>query len=218
MRLRAKGYYKGKVNGKYDAATKAAVSDYQLVAKLTRDGMAGPATLSSLFSSKAPKADPKVIKAATATPAPAAATPAPTKAPKPAATPKPSSASSSKADKVIAAAKAKLGKPYVFGAVGPNSYDCSGLTMYAYKTVGLSLPHSAYLVGYNVGKKVSRNQLKRGDIVCFNTVADSDLSDHVGIYLGGGSFLHASSGQGRVVISSLTGYYARVFSWGRSVF
>ena len=63
-----------------------------------------------------------------------------------------------------------------------------------------------------------RSRLKRGDIVCMNTITDSDLSDHVGIYLGGGKFVHASSAAGKVIISSVTsGYYNRVFSWGRRI-
>ena len=235
MRLRSKGYYSGKINGKYDAATKTAVMAYQIAARLTKDGKAGPETLASLYSAKAPKASQRVLAAAatvapapTATPKPTAApkptetpkptaAPKPTSAPKPAATQKPAKKTSSKAEKVISLAKAKLGKPYVFGAVGPRSYDCSGLLMEAYREAGVSLPHSAYTIGYSIGKKVSRSDLERGDIVCFNTIADSDLSDHVGVYLGGGSFLHASSGQGRVVISTLTGFYANAFSWGRSV-
>lgn len=221
LRLRSKGYYAGKINGKYTDATQAAVKAYQAAAGLKQDGAAGPATLRSLFSPKAPKAgtnagNAEATPAPSATPKPTAA-PAPSATPKPSSTPKPSNSSSSRADKVIAAAKAKLGRPYVLGAVGPSSYDCSGLTRYAYGKVGISLPHSAYQVGYRSGSKVSRDDLKRGDIVCFNTVSDGDLVDHVGIYLGGGSFIHASSGQGRVVISSLTGYYARAFSWGRSV-
>lgn len=233
LRLRAKGYFTDKANGVYGATTQAAVKAYQAAAKLAQDGAAGPATLRSLYAASAPKASAK--PAATPAPSKPEPTPAPkpTATPKPASTPKPaataapkptktptgkgSSNSSSKAEKVIAIAKSKLGKPYVFGSNGPNSYDCSGLLMVAYGAVGLSLPHSACNIGYGIGKKVSRDELERGDIVCFNTVADGDLVDHVGIYLGGGSFLHASSGQGRVVISTLTGFYANAFSWGRSV-
>ena len=68
-------------------------------------------------------------------------------------------------------------------------------------------------------KQVDINSLKRGDLVCFNTVADEDLTDHVGIYLGGGYFLHASSVARQVIVSQLkSGYYNRVFSWGRRIF
>ena len=65
----------------------------------------------------------------------------------------------------------------------------------------------------------SVSELRRGDLVYFNTISDGDLSDHAGIYLGAGYFIHASSGQGKVVVSSLaSGYYNQVFSWGRRVF
>lgn len=129
------------------------------------------------------------------------------------------SSRTSKADKVIDAAMDKLGKPYVYAATGPNSFDCSGFTLYAYKQINISLPHSAYSQGYTCGTKVSRSELKRGDLVCLNTVSDGDLCDHVGIYLGNGQFIHASSGTGKVIISTLdSGYYMSVFSWGRSLF
>ena len=60
--------------------------------------------------------------------------------------------------------------------------------------------------------------LQPGDLVFFNTIADSDLSDHTGIYIGNGDFIHASSGGGHVMISSmLKGYYYTNFSWGRRV-
>ena len=130
-----------------------------------------------------------------------------------------SGSSGSKADKVIAAAKAQLGKPYVLASSGMSSFDCSGLTSYCYKQVGVYLSRSAQAQGYNNGSKLSKSELKAGDIVCFDTEDDdSDLSDHVGIYLGGGKFIHASSAAGKVIISNLySGYYARVFSWGRRV-
>lgn len=140
--------------------------------------------------------------------------------PSPAATPAPAKAKqtdSAKADKVVAAALVQLGKPYVYGATGMSSFDCSGLTRYAYGLVGISLPHSAYAVGYSSGEKVERTQLRKGDIVCFNTISDGDQSDHVGIYIGSNQFVHASSGQRKVVISSLSGYYLENFSWGRRV-
>lgn len=121
-------------------------------------------------------------------------------------------------ERVAAIAVAQFGKPYVWGTEGPDTFDCSGLTFYAFKNgAGITLKRSAYEQGYD--KTYQRitdvNQIKRGDIVCFNTVdADQDLSDHTGLYLGGGDFIHASSGQGKVVVSTLKeGYYSRVFSW-----
>ena len=125
-----------------------------------------------------------------------------------------------KLEHAIYSAQEKLGKPYVYGATGPNSFDCSGLTQYSFKTVGVSLKRSAYSQGYDSGydKITGVENLRRGDLVFFNTISDSDLSDHVGIYLGGGCFIHASSGGHKVVVSNLTtGYYNRVFSWGRRI-
>jgi len=125
-----------------------------------------------------------------------------------------------KLEHVIYVAQSNLSKPYVYGATGPKSFDCSGLTQYCFKKISVSLKRSAYSQGYDSSyTKVSgTGNLKRGDLVFFNTISDSDLSDHVGIYLGGGCFIHASSGGHKVVVSNLTsGYYNRVFSWGRRI-
>lgn len=120
---------------------------------------------------------------------------------------------------VIAAAAEKLGCKYVYGNSGPNVFDCSGFTKYVFKKVGTHLSGSAHGQGYGKGEKISYADLKAGDIVCFDTVeSDTDQSDHVGIYLGDGEFIHASSAKGEVIISSMKGgYYKRTFSWGRRV-
>ena len=121
---------------------------------------------------------------------------------------------------VIYVAQNQLGKPYVYGATGTSSYDCSGLTYYSFRKIGVTLPRTAQSQGYDDDfRQVSSvSDLQRGDLVFFNTVSDSDQCDHTGIYLGDGWFIHASSGSGRVVVSTLaSGYYNRVFSWGRRV-
>ncbi|MBE5807800.1 MAG: hypothetical protein E7317_05620, partial [Clostridiales bacterium] len=127
---------------------------------------------------------------------------------------------SARIEYIIYVAQNQLGKPYVFGATGTSSFDCSGLTMYSFKQGGVSLLRTAYEQGYNnnYSKISSISDLKRGDLVFFNTVSDSDLCDHTGIYLGAGWFIQASSGQHKVVVSTLTsGYYNRTFSWGRRI-
>lgn len=101
----------------------------------------------------------------------------------------------------VAAAMAELGKPYVWAAGGPETFDCSGLTMYAYAQVGVSLPHSSY-AQWNMGVPVSKDQLEPGDLVFF------DGLNHVGMYIGGGQFVHAPHTGDVVKISSLSGYYA----------
>ncbi len=126
-----------------------------------------------------------------------------------------------KLEYVIYVAQNQLGKPYVYAANGPSSYDCTGFTKYCFKQIGVNLQRTALNQGYDETymKISSISDLRRGDLVYLNTVADADLSDHAGIYLGAGYFIHASSGQHKVVISTLaSGYYNRVFSWGRRVF
>ena len=125
-----------------------------------------------------------------------------------------------KLEYVIYVAQNQLGKPYVYGAEGPSSYDCTGLTYHAFRQIGITLKRTAYNQGYDETYARIENpaDLKRGDLVFFDTVSDKDLSDHAGIYLGGGWFIHASSGQGKVVVSTLaSGYYSRVYSWGHRV-
>ena len=132
------------------------------------------------------------------------------------------SSSNATVDKVVALAKAQSGKPYVYGTAGPNSFDCSGFTYYVFKNAaGVTLKRTAESQGYDSAyTKISGTaDLKVGDLVFFNTNSnDSDLCDHSGIYLGGGSFIHASSAGGKVITSSLSsGYYSRTYSWGRRV-
>lgn len=100
---------------------------------------------------------------------------------------------------VIEFALAQRGDRYVWATSGPNTYDCSGLVLRAFKQIGISLPHFTGTM-MNRGFKVDRANLKRGDIV-FPT------SGHVGIYLGNNQFVHASSGQGKVVTGKLYSFY-----------
>lgn len=96
-----------------------------------------------------------------------------------------STSPSTKAGKVISFAKKQLGKPYVWGATGPNSYDCSGLTQDAWKAAGVSLPRTTW-DQVKVGTKVAKSQMRPGDLVFFY----DDIS-HVGIYAGNGKIIHA---------------------------
>lgn len=112
----------------------------------------------------------------------------------------------SKAAHVISSAQSKLGSTYVYGDTGKAGYDCSGLIYSIYKNeLGISLPRSSReQSGY--GTQVSKSDLQAGDLVFFNTTG-SGVS-HVGIYIGDGQFIHASSGQKKVITSSLDeGYY-----------
>jgi cell wall-associated NlpC family hydrolase len=102
-----------------------------------------------------------------------------------------------------------LGVPYVWGGASPSGFDCSGLTMYAYAQVGISLPHFTG-AQWNSGAHVSRSQLAPGDLVFFY----SGLS-HVGLYVGGGTFIHAPHTGDVVKLSSLNdSWYASEFQGG----
>ena len=96
-----------------------------------------------------------------------------------------SSGYATKAAKAVAFAEAQLGKPYVWGATGPNSYDCSGLTQAAWKAAGVDLPRTTW-DQVKVGVRVSVDELQPGDLVFFY----NDIS-HVGLYIGGGMMIHA---------------------------
>ena len=104
-----------------------------------------------------------------------------------------------------AIAQQYLGVPYVWGGASPSGFDCSGLVVYVYGRLGVSLPH--YTVSlWNSGAHVSRDQLAPGDLVFFYSL------DHVGIYLGGGLFIHAPHTGTVVQISSLnSSWYASAY-------
>ena len=101
-----------------------------------------------------------------------------------------------------------LGKPYKYGAAGPNAFDCSGFTSFIYKQSGYKINRSSLDQYRNTGTTVSKADLLPGDLVFFRTTSKNTVT-HAGIYIGGGQFVHASSGKSRsVVISSInTGYY-----------
>ena len=127
-----------------------------------------------------------------------------------------------KLEYVIYVAQSQLGKPYVWGSFGPNQFDCVGFTYYCFGKIGISLKQTAYSQGYDnrFAKITDISDLKRGDLVFFNTESDGDLSDHASIYLGKGYFIHCSSAKGKVIVSSLSEagtYYNRNFTWGRRV-
>ena len=109
---------------------------------------------------------------------------------------------------VVGIAMQYLGVPYVWGGASPSGFDCSGLVMYVFAQVGVSLPHSSY-AQYGMGSPVSRDQLQPGDLVFFDGLG------HVGIYVGGGSFIHAPHSGDVVKISSLSGWYASTYVGAR---
>jgi cell wall-associated NlpC family hydrolase len=98
---------------------------------------------------------------------------------------------------VVDFAKSRLGCPYVWAASGPGSFDCSGLTMWAYAKIGISLPHSS-AEQINCGQRVSRANLQPGDLVFFGSPIH-----HVGMYVGGGQMIEAPYSGASVRIRSM---------------
>jgi peptidoglycan DL-endopeptidase CwlO len=109
--------------------------------------------------------------------------------------------------RVVQIAEQYLGYPYVWGAAGPDAFDCSGLVTYVYAQVGISLPHFA-AAQWNYGTYVSIDQLRPGDLVFFAAL------DHVGIYIGNGEYIEAPHPGGVVQITSLSDPWAAANYYG----
>ena len=229
-RLYALGYLSktGSIDGSYGTTTAAAITLFQGCNNITVSGGCNPTTLRRLYSTSAAKLP------SGKTPADVVISPTVSDGNQSSNSTTISSSLASKTDYYSSSMSAaqkleyaiycgqnQLGKPYVYGTSGTSSFDCSGFSLYCFKQIGVTLKRTAQLQGYDetYTKIESVSGLKRGDLVFFNTVSsDSDMCDHSGIYLGSGWFIHASSGQAKVVVSNLSsGYYNRVFSWGRRV-
>lgn len=194
QRLKDLLYFNSSCTGYFGSKTLAAVKAFQKKNGLTADGVAGAKTLGLMYSTKAVTgelSEDEKLKI--------------------------------KIDNMIEHAKGYLGAKYVRGANGPKAFDCSGLTTTVFKeAMGYTMTRTAYTQGYNNFGRVIKNmsELKKGDLVFFNTNAnDSDLCDHVGIYIGNNEFIHASSSEGKVIISDITKrWWKEIFSWGKRVF
>jgi cell wall-associated NlpC family hydrolase len=120
---------------------------------------------------------------------------------------------SSTALAAVRVALGQLGKPYVFGAEGPSTYDCSGLVQYAYAYAGIALPRTAR-PQYRVSRPVPPTQLQPGDLLFFATDRSNwQTIHHVGIYLGGGRMVHAPTTGDVVRIAPV--WWAEFFGAGR---
>lgn len=120
---------------------------------------------------------------------------------------------SGKGATVVATAKNYIGSKYVYGATGPNSFDCSGFTQYVFKLHGVSLNRTA-AAQYSNGVAVNRTNLQPGDLVMFGKSG----INHVGIYIGGGQIVHAANPSRGVTIDTITsGYYNNNYVGARRV-
>ncbi|MDU7361780.1 MAG: NlpC/P60 family protein [Propionibacteriaceae bacterium] len=103
-----------------------------------------------------------------------------------------------RAQTVISTALAQVGKRYVHGATGPNSFDCSGLTTYAFRQVGVSLPRTSRGQYSGAGRRVSTSEIQPGDLVFYY-----GGPSHVGIYIGGGKIVHAANPRSGINVTGL---------------
>jgi cell wall-associated NlpC family hydrolase len=139
--------------------------------------------------SPSPTATPSPTANATPTPTPTPSpTPSPTPTPPPPTSPPPPPASGAQA--AIDFAKAQIGEPYRYGAAGPNSWDCSGLTMMAWKAGGKSLPHYS-VAQYEQSTPITVGELQPGDLLFWGNSSKSSSIYHVALYVGGGEMIHA---------------------------
>lgn len=209
-----------KATGYYNESTKDAVKAFQKRHKLTDDGKVGALTIAKLTSNTVLKALPKTntqksnsnVSVAKNSPKPnrdaGSSTSGVSTSPAPAA-----ASNSNGVNALISVASSKLGTPYVWGSKGPSSFDCSGFVYWCLNNVGVS---QSYLTssGWRNANKYTRinnfSDIQAGDIVV--------VSGHVGIAIGNGEVIDASSSNGRVVRRSLSGWWANNFKVAWRIF
>src|SRR5438093_2587807 len=175
------------------------------IAKLQAEEQARQTRLAAQARARA--ASPKPQTQPSSQPSHASA-PAPNPSPQPSPPPS-SSPPPAVPEGVVAIALRYLGVPYRWGGASPSGFDCSGFLVYVFAKVGVYLPHSSYMQ-FHLGHYVSRSQLQPGDAVFFNGAS------HVGIYIGGGQFVHAPHTGDVVKISSLhESWYSSTYAGAR---
>lgn len=171
QRSLTKAGYSVPATGYFGTMTRSALIRYQKANGVPATGTAATLTWTALQGGKANASRGAATPAAAAAPAAAAPEAAP---------------ASGAAGKAVSFALAQQGKPYGYGATGPSSYDCSGLTMAAYRAAGISIPRTSQAQASG-GRTVSLSQAQPGDIVVYYSGAS-----HVGLYIGNGKIVHSS--------------------------
>ncbi|MEJ1517390.1 C40 family peptidase [Bacillus cereus] len=189
--LRKLNYFNANSTGYFGTITKSSVMQFQSDKGLSADGIVGPNTKAAIANA---------LNGASTYNPPA------------------HESSSSKADAIISTAKKYLGVPYVWGGTSPSGFDCSGFVYYVLRQHGINnLPRVSYDM-FNVGTSVNKSDLRAGDLVYFKNTYREGIS-HVGIYIGDGQFIQASSGDEKVKISNLSGsYYIQHYAGAKRVF
>ncbi len=206
-RLQALKYLKAGSTGYFGTDTEAAIKSFQKRNGLYADGNVGEQTREMLYSANA-----RVAKTSSSSGGSSSGSTSTSNGNQPVVVGDPDNAS---ADALIAFAITQLGKPYVRGGKGPNSFDCSGFVYYTLNNVGFKIRYmtSRTWRDANYPTITNMNDIKKGDILCFN--------GHVGIYMGDGRMIDASSSNGKIVIRSnifASSYWTRNFRNAKRVF
>ena len=125
------------------------------------------------------------------------------------------SGSSNLASRIVSTAKQYIGVPYVWGGSTPNGFDCSGFVQYVFRQHGISLPRTT-TEQYQIGTYVTKSKLQVGDLVFLQNTYREGIS-HVGIYVGDGKMIHASSSKGVVISDLSTSYYVNHYYGARRI-
>ncbi len=190
------GYMDIAPTGYYGDITEAAVKAFQKEYGLERDGIAGKQTIGKIETLSDGKAQISA-KSAVMT--------------------KASRGEDSVADKLIGFAKRFIGVRYRWGGTTPKGFDCSGFTKYVFDNIGVDLNRTSTSQAAQ-GERVSKSGLQPGDLVFFDTNGGHNRINHVGIYIGGGRFIQASSTGTGVTISDIdSGFYANTYMTARRV-
>jgi cell wall-associated NlpC family hydrolase len=123
--------------------------------------------------------------------------------------------SNSVRQKIVADAKKHLGTPYVWGGSTPDGFDCSGFVQYVLKQNGISIPRTTQ-EQVKIGKPISKSDLQIGDLVFLQNTYRAGVS-HVGIYIGDGKMIHASSSKGVTISDLSTSYYTQHYHSSRRI-
>lgn len=211
------GFMNANATGYYGDITKAAVMQLQKKYNLAKDGIAGKQTfnkIDALLSAKSTGTKTATVNTATTKEADTAATE--TKTTNEKATTSRSS-SEGTAQSIINFAKKYIGVKYKWGGTTTKGFDCSGFTQYVFKNYGISINRVSSDQAKN-GTYIKKENLIPGDLVFFDTNGGKNQINHVGIYIGGGKFIHSSSSHYGVTISSITsGFYANAYMTARRI-